>query len=64
MSEVDIEELGGVYVSLLGTDEQDRGRAAYGGNYDRLVELKRKWDPEKLFRMNHNIAPRTDPAIP
>jgi hypothetical protein len=48
---------GGVYVNLLGTDESDRVRAAYGGNYDRLVEVKRKWDPKNLFRTNHNISP-------
>jgi len=48
---------GGVYVNLLGTDEADRVKAAYGGNYDRLVEIKRKWDPKNLFRANHNIVP-------
>jgi Berberine and berberine like len=35
-------------------------RAAYGANYDRLVETKTKWDPTNLFRMNKNIAPRTE----
>jgi FAD/FMN-containing dehydrogenase len=48
---------GGVYVNLLGTDEGHRVKAAYGGNYDRLVEIKRRWDPENLFRTNHNIPP-------
>ena len=33
-------------------------RASYGQNYDRLVALKTKYDPENLFRMNLNIAPR------
>ena len=47
----------GVYVNLLGTDEHHRVAAAYGGNYDRLVEVKGRWDPENLFRMNHNIKP-------
>jgi hypothetical protein len=32
-------------------------RAAYGPNYDRLVELKRRYDPENAFRLNHNIDP-------
>lgn len=31
--------------------------AAYGSNYERLVEVKRRWDPGNLFRMNKNIAP-------
>jgi hypothetical protein len=42
--------------------EPDEGvarlRASYGQDkYDRLVELKNKWDPQNLFRMNQNIAP-------
>ncbi len=48
---------GGVYVNLLGTGEEDRVPAAYGENYERLVELKKKWDPDNVFRMNHNIHP-------
>lgn len=49
---------GGVYVNVLGDGEDDRVAAAYGGNYPRLVELKTKWDPDNLFRMNCNIKPR------
>lgn len=48
---------GGVYVNLLGRDEADRIGAAYGRNYDRLVEIKREWDPENLFSSNRNIDP-------
>ena len=48
---------GGVYVNLLGEDESERVRVAYGENYDRLVALKNEWDPENIFRMNHNIRP-------
>jgi hypothetical protein len=48
---------GGVYVNLLGTDEASRVAAAYGVNYRRLSEIKAKWDPDNLFRMNHNIPP-------
>lgn len=48
---------GGVYVNLLGRDERDRVPAAYGTNYDRLSTLKAKYDPENLFRVNHNILP-------
>lgn len=48
---------GGVYVNLMSDDENDRIRKAYGENYERLVKVKRKWDTENLFRMNHNIQP-------
>jgi FAD/FMN-containing dehydrogenase len=49
---------GGAYVNLLGGDEKDGPRSAYGSNLARLAEIKRKYDPENLLRMNHNIAPR------
>jgi FAD/FMN-containing dehydrogenase len=49
---------GGVYVNLLSQDEgEERVRAAYGSNYDRLVALKSKYDPTNLFRVNQNIKP-------
>lgn len=48
---------GGVYVNLLGEDEAGRVKAAYGDNYARLAALKKKWDPQNLFRVNHNIRP-------
>jgi FAD/FMN-containing dehydrogenase len=34
-----------------------RVQASYGPNWDRLVELKRHWDPDNVFRLNQNIAP-------
>jgi hypothetical protein len=48
------------YVNYQGADEsaQDQVRVAYGPNYDRLVELKTKYDPQNLFRLNQNIEPR------
>jgi FAD/FMN-containing dehydrogenase len=48
---------GGVYVNFLAQDEQNRVRAAYGGNYGRLVELKTKYDPTNFFQLNQNIRP-------
>jgi FAD/FMN-containing dehydrogenase len=46
------------WLNYLGDDQgADAVRAAYGPNYDRLVELKRRYDPENVFRHNHNIAP-------
>lgn len=47
----------GVYVNFLSDEGPDRVRAAYGENFERLVELKRKYDPANLFRLNQNIAP-------
>jgi len=46
---------GSVYVNFLTADEGMRVRAAYGPNYDRLVRVKREYDPDNLFRMNQNI---------
>ena len=44
------------YVNYMGEDEdQSRVRDAYGPNYDRLVELKGRYDPNNLFRLNQNI---------
>ena len=48
----------GRWLNYLGDDQaEDAIRAAYGPNYDRLVEVKRKYDPENVFHLNHNIAP-------
>lgn len=48
---------GRVYVNLLGEDEEGRVPDAYGANYRRLTEVKERWDPDNLFRRNHNIPP-------
>jgi FAD/FMN-containing dehydrogenase len=50
---------GAVYLNFpgLGEEKDDLARAGYGANYDRLTELKAKYDPDNLFRMNINIPP-------
>ena len=47
----------GAYVNDLGQDDEDRIRIGYGINYERLTALKKKYDPENLFRLNPNIRP-------
>jgi FAD/FMN-containing dehydrogenase len=50
---------GGVYLNFPGFGEEKEAlvRAAYGRNYDRLAQVKRRYDPTNLFRSNINIAP-------
>jgi len=49
---------GSVYVNFMPADERERiPGSVYAGNYARLAEIKRCYDPGNLFRMNHNIAP-------
>ncbi len=49
----------GIYLNFPGFagEPEDAARAAYGANYDRLSRIKGKYDPDNLFRMNHNISP-------
>ncbi|MET2828698.1 FAD-binding oxidoreductase [Mesorhizobium shangrilense] len=49
---------GTVYVNFMPEDEAGRVEAAYGGNYRRLVEIKQRYDPLNLFRMNQNLRPK------
>jgi FAD/FMN-containing dehydrogenase len=46
------------YVNFLGSEGPERVRAAYpGATWDRLVEVKRRYDPQNLFRLNQNVPP-------
>ena len=48
----------GRWLNYLGDDQADDAiRAAYGPNYDRLREVKRRYDPDNVFHLNHNITP-------
>ena len=48
---------GGGYVNFNNEQSQDRVRASYGANYDRLAQVKAKYDPQNAFHINHNIEP-------
>jgi hypothetical protein len=45
------------YMNYLPADDHDRIHEAYGPNYGRLIELKRRYDPGNLFRLNQNLEP-------
>jgi FAD/FMN-containing dehydrogenase len=45
----------GAYVNFMTEDEGERVTAAYGSNYDRLAQLKKRFDPDNVFHLNQNI---------
>lgn len=47
----------GTYVNFMTEDENDRVSSIYGANYQRLAEIKKKYDPENVFHFNQNIRP-------
>jgi hypothetical protein len=51
---------GGAYVNFMMDEGQERVRAAYRGNYTRLAETKRRYDPDNAFHLNQNIQPAAD----
>ncbi|HEY4355484.1 MAG TPA: FAD-binding oxidoreductase [Acidobacteriaceae bacterium] len=48
---------GGAYLNFIMDEGEDRIRASYGENYDRLAEIKAKYDPGNFFHINQNIKP-------
>jgi hypothetical protein len=49
---------GGAYVNMMMDEGQERVRASYRDNYDRLARIKAEYDPENTFRVNQNIQPK------
>ena len=48
---------GGVYINFMTEEETERVKSAYGPSFDRLKDIKKKYDPNNLFKLNQNIAP-------
>ena len=48
---------GGAYVNMMMDEGEERVRASYGDNYDRLAQVKSEYDPGNLFHLNQNIKP-------
>jgi FAD/FMN-containing dehydrogenase len=51
------------YVNFMSGDDQNLVRENYGRNYDRLVEIKSKYDPTNVFHLNQNIKPKDQDVI-
>ena len=49
----------GFYVNEFNTEDAARLRTTYGDNFGRMVDLKTRYDPGNLFRLNANVAPKT-----
>jgi FAD/FMN-containing dehydrogenase len=55
---------GGVYLNFVGDEGDKRIRAAFGdGNLARLADVKARYDPDNVFRLNHNIRPVRAAAV-
>jgi FAD/FMN-containing dehydrogenase len=48
---------GGAYVNMMMDEGEERIKASYRDNYDRLAAVKKKYDPANFFRVNQNIRP-------
>ncbi len=49
--------MGGAYVNFMMDEGQDRVKATYRDNYERLAKVKAKYDPDNVFHANQNIKP-------
>jgi len=56
------ESAGGAYINFMMDEGQDRIRASYRGNYARLAQVKRRYDPDNTFHVNQNIRPDDEPG--
>ena len=53
---------GGAYINFMMEEGQDRIKASYRGNYDRLARVKDRYDPDNVFHINQNIQPASAPT--
>jgi FAD/FMN-containing dehydrogenase len=51
---------GGAYVNMMMEEGQERVRASYRDNYDRLARVKATYDPDNVFRVNQNVQPKPE----
>ena len=56
------ESAGGAYINFMMDEGQDRIQASYRGNYARLAQVKRRYDPDNTFHVNQNIRPADEPG--
>ena len=52
---------GGAYMNFMMEEGEDRIRASYRGNFDRLAAIKTKYDPDNFFSVNQNVRPAVPP---
>jgi len=52
---------GGAYINFMMNEGQDRIKASYRGNYERLAQIKHRYDPDNIFHINQNILPASQP---
>ena len=53
---------GGAYINFMMNEGQDRIKAFYRGNYQRLAQVKNRYDPDNIFHINQNILPASEPS--